>query len=108
MAGSRRKRGGYPVMAYNDRSPEVMAMNAHLRASRYPEKRDEKRFNVSSRLTRGNVLVQKRVHPFLHLDDEYGTLARDNFISEAVLFVLIVVAAAWPIVHSLQAIAAMR
>ena len=108
MAGARRRRGGYPVMTYNDRSPEVAAMNAHLRASRYPEKKDEKRFNVSSRLTSGNVFVQKRVHPFLHLGNQYDTLARDNFISEAVLFVLIVVASAWPIVHSVQAMAAMR
>ncbi len=106
MAGSRRRRGGYPVMTYNDRSPEVTAMNAHLRASRYPEQKDEKRFKTRSRLTNGDVLAQNRVHPFLHLGGQYDTQERDNFIKEAVLFVLIVAASIWPIIHSLQAIAA--
>ncbi|MGH8093162.1 MAG: hypothetical protein ACREIF_06795 [Chthoniobacterales bacterium] len=82
-AGERRRRGGYPVMTYNDRSPEVTAMNAHLRALRYPEQKDDRRFNVRSRLTSGNLLAQNRVHPFLYLGKRYDRQARDNFIREA-------------------------
>ncbi|MEP6670678.1 MAG: hypothetical protein ABJF10_16085 [Chthoniobacter sp.] len=40
-ASTRRKRRGYPVLPFNDRSPEVAAMNAHLRASAYPETKTE-------------------------------------------------------------------
>lgn len=106
MANSRRRRGGYPVTTYTDRSPEVMAMNAHLRATRHPRQKAEKRFSARSRLTSGNMLVPKRGHPFLHLGTEYDTQARDNFIKETILFVLIVAASVWPIVHTVQTMTA--
>lgn len=82
-------------------------MNAHLRASSYPERADEKRSNERPRLTSGDGLVRKRMRSFLHLGRQYDTQARDNFISEAVFFVLIVAASVWPIVHSVRALAAM-
>lgn len=104
--GSRRRRGGYPVMTYNDRSPEVAAMNAHLRTSSYPERADENRSNERQRLTSGHTLLQNRMRSFLHLGRQYDTQARDNFISEAVLFALIVAASVWPIIQSVQAMAA--
>lgn len=100
ISSSRRRRGGYPVLTYNDRSPEVTAMNAHLRAARYLGHKAGKPFSARSRLTSGNSRVQNRAHPFLHLGTEYGTQARNNFIKEAILFVLILVASVWPIVHT--------
>jgi|ERR1051325_199094 hypothetical protein len=42
IAGIRRRRKGYPIISYKDRSPEVTAMNAHLRAAAYPERDDKK------------------------------------------------------------------
>ncbi len=93
-------------MTYNDRSPEVAAMNAHLRASSYPERADHERSNERPHLTSGDGLARKRLRSFLHLGRQYDTQARDNFISEAVLLVLIVVAAVWPIIHSVQAMTA--
>ncbi len=106
-ASSRRQRGGYPVMSYNDRSPEVVAMNAHLRASSYPERADENRPNEKRRLTSGRDRLQNRMRSFLHLGRQYDTQARANFTSEAVFFVLIVATSAWPIINCVRALAAM-
>jgi len=107
MVRSRRGRGGYSVMTYNDRSSETRAMNAYLRASSYPEQRDGKRFRSRSHLTNTKTRSKKRLHPFLHLSQRYDAPARDNFIREGIVFVLLVAAAAWPIIHSVQAIIAM-
>jgi len=43
---------------------------------------------------------------FLHLDRQYGTQARGNFISEAVFFVLIIAASVRPIVRTVLTLAA--
>ncbi|PZR70603.1 MAG: hypothetical protein DLM73_17370 [Chthoniobacterales bacterium] len=106
MSGSRRRRGGYPVATYNDRSPEVAAMSAHLRSSSYPERAEEERSNERRRLTSHDGLVRNRMRSFLHLGRQYDTQARDNFISEAVFFVLIIAASVWPIIHTVQAMVA--
>ncbi len=103
---TRRGQRGYPVMTYNDRSPEVAAMNAHLRASRYPEQTNEKRMSDRPRQMSDKMLIRNRMRSFLHLGKRYDTQARDNFIKEAVLFVLIVAASIWPIIHAVKAITA--
>lgn len=103
--GSRRRKGGYPIMSYNDRSPEVVAMNAHLRASTYPEQTDGK-LNARPGLTNTKARLRKRLHPFLHLSRLYDTQARDNFVKEAIVLLLLVAASAWPIIHSVRAIIA--
>ncbi|HEY2802227.1 MAG TPA: hypothetical protein VGI85_16690 [Chthoniobacterales bacterium] len=80
-------------------------MNAHLRASNYPEP-DGKRFAADFR-RRNDEAVARRDRPsLLHLGQQYDTQARDNFIHEAVLLLLIATASLWPIIDSVRALAA--
>ena len=81
-------------------------MNAHLRASSYPERADEELFNARPRLTSDDGLVRKRMRSFLHLGRQYDAQAKDNFIGEAVFFVLFIAASVWPIVHGVRALTA--
>lgn len=104
---SRRRRTGSSATTYNDRSPEVAAINAHLRAASYPAQEGEKQGNSPSRLTNAKARIRKRLHPLLRLSQQYDTQARDNFVREGVLFALLVTASVWPIVHSVRAIIAM-
>ena len=88
-------------------APQVAAMNAHWRASSDRAPREEEGASLSQRPTSDMAAVRHQMRSFLHLGNQYDTQARDNFTSEAVLFAVIVAAATWPIIHSVQAIAAM-
>jgi hypothetical protein len=89
----RRKRRGFPFARYNHTSPEVGAMNAHLRAAAYGGKNAVSPNNNSAR-------------SFLDLSREYDSQARSNFTREAIVFAVIaIVAIAWPFIHSMQVFA---
>jgi hypothetical protein len=94
------------ALSYNDRSPEVTAMNAHLRASAYDEAQLERGTGSLPSLTNGAVRARARTRSFLHLGRQYDAQARDNFTKEAVFIALIVGLSIWPIVHAVQALAA--
>ena len=102
MGGGRRRRRGYPAIHYNDRSPEVAAMNAHLKASAYGDETDRRQPQAAHRLTTHTVPTRNGIRSFLHLGRRYDTQARDNFKREAVLFVLIVAMSIWSIIHAVQ------
>jgi len=104
ISATRRKRHGFAVMDYNDRSPEVAAMNAHLRASAYDETKGRNESRPFSILTTGDAVARYRARSFLGLGRQYDTQARDNFVREAVLFALIATLAVWPILHAVQAL----
>ena len=106
MSATRRKRLGFGVVNYNDRSPEVAAMNAHLRASAYGEREDGTEGRPVSSPTAEGVVARNRARSFLGLGREYDAQARDNFVREAVLLALIATLAAWPILHAVQALMA--
>lgn len=99
----RRSRTG-ATLAYNDRSPEVAAMNAHLRASAYGEGPLSAQ-PAAPRLTNRAALTASKLRSFLHLGREYDFQARDNFAKEAVLFVFIAALSVWPMVHAIKAMA---
>ena len=105
MGGGWRQRRGYPAINYNDRSPEVGAMNAQLRASAYPDLGGETDLEPASRLTNGAAVVSHRMKSFLHLGHQYDTKARDNFVREAILFALLVTLSAWAIISAVHALA---
>jgi hypothetical protein len=89
-----RKRRGFPFPTYNDRSAEIVAMNAHLRAAAYG--------GESQMQPTGN----KSARSLLNLSREYDDQARDNFTKEAMIFALItIVAVAWPFIHGMQVLA---
>jgi hypothetical protein len=94
------------ALSYNDRSSEVAAMNAHLRASAYGEAQLERPSLPLPTLTNGAPRARHNIPSFLHLGREYDVQARDNFTKEAVLFALIVGLSLWPIIHAVQALAA--
>ena len=106
MGGGWHKRSGYPAINYNDRSPEVGAMNAHLRASAYAEQEGRRQVEPASRLTNGVAVACNRMRSFLHLGRQYDTKARDNFVREAIIFALLVTLSAWIIISAVQALAA--
>ena len=106
MGSGRRRRGGYPALNDNDRSPEVAAMNAHLRASVFRDQENRRQSRAAPRLTNGAALSRTGAGSFLHLAREYDLQARDKFAKEAVLFAFIVALATWPIIHALSAMAA--
>jgi hypothetical protein len=87
VAGIRRRRKGYPIMSYNDRSPEIMAMNAHLRASVYPE--HEGRVSTMTRLKKENSRPQ-RMSWFGNLRRRSEARARSSFLIETILFIVAV------------------
>jgi len=97
IAGRRRKRG-YPAINYNDRSPEVEAMNAHLRASAYSE--TARSSQPTANHLDGAAAMPMRSRSFRNLLRDYDNQARDNFAKEAVFFTVIVsFGLLWPIVH---------
>jgi hypothetical protein len=102
MSGGQRRRRGYPAINYNDRSSEMNAMNAHLKASAYGDQSDGKQLESASRLTNSATPPRHRLRWFLHLGDRYDTQARHNFKREAVLFVLIAALSIWSIIHAVQ------
>lgn len=102
MSGGRRRSRGYPAINYNDRSPEVTAMNAHLRASAYGDQNDGEQLEPASRLTTSAAPARHTLRSLLHLGRRYNTQARDNFKREAVLFVLIAALSIWSIIHAVQ------
>ena len=106
LGATRRKRRGFAVLNYNDRSPEVAAMNAHLRASAYGETKGGNETRPVSSLTTRGAVARNRARSFLGLGSQYDTQARDNFVSEVVLFALIATLAVWPIIHAVQALVA--
>lgn len=106
MGGGWRKRRAYPAINYHDRSPEVAAMNAHLRASAYDEQEGRKQAETASRLTNGAAVARNRMRSFLHLGRQYDTKARANFVREAMPLALLVTLSAWAIISAVQALAA--
>jgi hypothetical protein len=106
FGATRRRRRGSMDLSYNDRSPEVTAMNAHLRASAYGEAQLERAAGPLPSLTNGAARARDRIRSFLHLGRQYDVQARDNFTKEAVFFALIIGLSIWPIVHAVQALAA--
>lgn len=106
FGSTRRRSRGSMALSYNDRSPEVTAMNAHLRASAYDEAQLERGPGPLPSLTNGAARDRDRTRSFLHLGRQYDTQARDNFTKEAVFFALIIGLSIWPIVHAVQALAA--
>jgi hypothetical protein len=100
----RRRRREFTGVNYNDSSPEVAAMNAHLRASAY---KDENRSSASTAdyLDRGNGVVTIRPRAFPKLLREYNSQARDNFVTDAMLFTIIILAGlVWPAIHTVRAL----
>ena len=100
----RRRRRGFTGMNYNDRSQEVMAMNAHLRASAYKEE-NHSSGTTADYLDRGNGVATMRPRAFPRLLREYNSQARDNFVTDAILFTIIILAGlVWPAIHTVRAL----
>lgn len=99
--GRRRKFTG---VNYNDRSPEAAAMNAHLRASAYSEE-NRSSARVADQVDRENGVAAKRPRAFFKLLREYNSQARDNFVTDAMLFTIIILAGlVWPAIHTVRAL----
>ena len=94
----RRRRRHLTSALYNDRSPEVLAMNAHLRASAYaPRPTTDVDLSGGAAATRSGS--------FLNLMRQYDNQARDNFSKEAALFAIITaITVVWPVIHTFSAI----
>ena len=93
----RRRRRHLTSALYNDRSPEVSAMNAHLRASAY-------RPGPTSHVAPSTGAAAMRSGLSLNLLREYDDQARENFSKEAVLFAIITaIGLVWPIGYTLAA-----
>jgi hypothetical protein len=90
-----------PGDQYNDRSPAIAAMKAHLRASPYGDQEDRGQLGPMPRLTNDAVGTHNGMRSFLHLSRRYDTQARANFKREAALFLLIVALSIWSI-HAVQ------
>ena len=94
----RRRRRHLTSALYNDRSPEVLAMNAHLRASAYASR-------AATDVDLSDGATATRSGSFVNLMRQYDKQARDNFSKEATLFAIITaIAVVWPVVHTLSAI----
>jgi hypothetical protein len=102
---TRRRSRSATALAYNDRSPEVGAMNAHLRTAAYNAARFEDEAGALPRLTNGAVRTGGKIRSFLHLGRQYDLQARANFKKEAALLAFIVVLSIWPIIHAIKAMA---
>ena len=95
-ASVRRRRRHLTAAVYNNRSPEMSAMNAHLRASAYG-------VSPMHRVHLGGGTAATSSGSLLNLMREYDNQARGNFSSEAVFFVIITgLAVVWPIAHALR------
>lgn len=91
----RRRRRHLTAAVYNDRSLEISAMNAHLRASAYG-------VSPTHRLDLDDGAAVTRSGSFLNLMRQYDNQERDNFSHEAALFAIITgIAVVWPIAHAL-------
>ena len=100
----RRRRRAFTGVNYNDRSPEVAAMNAHLRASAYSEE-NRRSSRIADYLDRGHGAATVRSRAFPKLLREYNSQARDNFVTDAMLFTIIILAGvAWPAIHTVRAL----
>ena len=100
----RRRRPAFTGMTYNDRCPEIAAMNAHLRASAYSEE-NRRSASTGDYLHRGNGVATMRPRAFPKLLREYNSQARDNFVTDAMLFTIIILAGlVWPAIHTVRAL----
>jgi len=97
---ARKARRGYRIANFNDRSPEYRAMNAHLRASAYP---DEQGTQPLFSLAGGGSIPSNGIMPFLRLRRRYDEQARRNFVRDGVLLAVFVALSAWAIIHAVQA-----
>jgi len=87
----RRRRRHLTGALYNAYSPEVAAMNAHLRALAF-------RWSPTNRIDSGGAATVAKSGSLLNLMRQYQNQARDNFSHEAALFVIITaIALVWPI-----------
>ena len=99
----RRRRRRFAALSYNDRSPEVSAMRAHLRASAYPD--NERAARSTDVLDRHDPAAVKRTGLSFNLLREYDNQVRDNFLKEAaVLAVVTAIGLVWPIAHILNSL----
>ncbi len=97
---ARRARRGYPIVNFNDRSPEYRAMKAHLRASAY-ENETETQPLVS--LPGDGGMPGNGTMSFLRLRRHYDEQARSNFVRDGVLLAVFVALSGWAIIHAVQA-----
>ena len=102
MSGGRRRRRRYPAINYNDRSPEVTAMNASLKASAYRDQSDRGQLESAFRLRNSAAFERDALPSFLHLGRQYDNQARDDFKREAIFFILISALSIWSIIHAVQ------
>ena len=105
FGATRRRSRRSTATSYNDRSPEVAAMNAYLWASAYGAAQFENEAGPLPSLTASAARPRDRIRSFLNLGRQYDTQARNNFTNEAVLFVLIVALSIWPLIHAVKAMA---
>ncbi len=95
-ASVRRRRRHLSAVVYNNRSPEMSAMNAHLRASLYG-------VSPMHRVHLGGGAAATRSGSLLNLMRQYDNQARGNFSREAAFFAIITgLAVVWPIAHALR------
>ena len=91
-----RRRRHLTAAVYNNRSPEISAMNAHLRASAYA-------VSPVHHVHVGGGTAAVKSGSLLNLMRQYDNQARGNFSREAVFFVIITgLAVVWPIAHALR------
>lgn len=96
----RRRIRGFSGVNYNDRSPRVIAMNAHLRAAAY--RQNESRPS-SARETDGAQAAAIEMGSLPGLLRQYDNQARDNFTKEALLFAIITATGfVWPLAHTMR------
>lgn len=100
----RRRNRGFAGVNYNYRSPQVIAMNAHLRASAYCE--DESR--SSSAWNGDDAQVRAlELHSLPKLLRQYDNEARENFTKEALVFAIITaIGFVWPMAHTMRVLSA--
>jgi hypothetical protein len=96
----RRRQRQFTGVNYDDRSPKVVAMNAHLRASAYGQGRRSSRPTYD---LDGAEVATIRTGSFPNLLREYNDQARDNFRREAVLFTIITaIGFVWPVAQTMH------
>ena len=79
-------------------------MNAHLRASAYKRRKPQLCQGCRSSRPRNGVAT-KRPRAFFKLLREYNSQARDNFVTDAMLFTIIILAGlVWPAIHTVRAL----
>ena len=96
----RRRNRGFSRVNYNDRSPQVIAMNAHLRAAAYREggARSHSAYEAD-----GAQAGAPKIGSLPGLLRQYDRQARDNFAKEALLFgIITAIGFVWPVVHTMR------